>query len=111
MSEIQTLRQEIEAVTKEIANLNRIKEGKISRLHALEYQCGHSWGDPIPDHIYHEGYTCPGDAPGTMGVDFRGPCYVSPRTEKQWKRVCKKCGKVEYTKSIQTETVEKPKFY
>lgn len=83
-----------------------------SALAKADRNCGHVWGDAVAAHIRHEGYTIPGDPPGTMGVDHRGPTYVSPRTEKRWKRVCQKCGKVEYTSRVAKETkvIEKPRW-
>lgn len=68
-----------------------------ARLDVADRQCGHEWGPTINASIYHEAYTCPGDPPGTMGVDWRGPVHVPSRTEQRWKRVCKKCGKEEFT--------------
>jgi len=67
------------------------------RLAALYRRCSHQWGDIIYDPIYHEAYTSPGDPPGTMGVDWRGPTHVPAQTIKRWRRVCKLCGKVEET--------------
>jgi hypothetical protein len=45
-----------------------------------------------------------------MGGNWRGPCYVPAYTEKRWKRVCKKCGKVEYTQQTEKHTTETPKW-
>jgi len=89
--------------------LLRLQEEMKEAEQALNYtvsRCNHRWGDTFPDHIYHEGYTIPGDAPGTMGVDWRGPCYVNSSTEYRWKRQCTICGKVETTTRT-TDRVEK----
>ncbi len=72
-----------------------------------ERSCNHQWG-PVRDvGEYIEGYTIPGDAPGTMGVDWRGPCYVPGRTIPKWERTCAKCGKVETTSRVTEEVVVK----
>ena len=68
--------------------------------------CNHRWGAVTPDHIYHKGYTIPGDPPGTMGVDWRGPCDVAAKTDFRWKRVCQECGEIQYTTRT-TETITK----
>ena len=75
------------------------------QLDNLERTCQHDFTAPeyIPEH--REGYTIPGDAPGTMGVDWRGPTYVPSETIDKWRRVCKRCGKVEVTKDV---TADKP---
>jgi len=73
-------------------------------------ECLHIWSESIRDYIHHKGYTSPGDTPGTMGIDFRGACYIEPSNEKRWKRICQKCGKVEYTKRIEEIKTEKPKW-
>lgn len=81
-----------------------------SELRRLEATCPHQWSQPISAHIRHEGYTIPGDPPGTMGVDWRGPTDVPPRTEERWKRVCDVCGKEEFTSQTTSQTVRTPKF-
>ena len=99
----QRLNQEIEA---DAEALKRKKEA----LSRIDRECQHVWGETIPDHIYHKAYTIPGDPPGTMGVDWRGDCHVPAKTEKRWKRVCKKCGKVEHTSRTTKKEVETPRF-
>ena len=47
--------------------------------------------------IITETYTIPGDRPGTMGVDWRGPVHVPSSTKDQWTRTCTECGKEEVT--------------
>ncbi len=79
-------------------------------ISSINSNCSHSWGETEPDHVYHKAYTSPGDTPGTMGVDFRGPCHVPARTDHRWKRVCEKCGKVEKTTATKTTTTETPRF-
>lgn len=93
-----------------ITKLNRELDDARGQLARLDRSCNHQWGEPEADHIHHEGYTTPGDPPGTMGVDWRGPTHVPARTEKRWKRTCQKCGKVECTTRIAKKTIEGPQF-
>lgn len=81
-----------------------------SQLSESVRNCRHEWSAGLPDHIYHEGYTIPGDPPGVGGVDHQFPRYVEPRTEKRWKRVCMKCGEIQHTSKIKTEIIEHPHF-
>jgi len=72
-----------------------------ARLRGFEQRCNngnHNWGQPKYDPIHHEAYTSPGDRPGTMGVDWRGPTYVPARTEDRWVRECRDCGLKQTTK-------------
>lgn len=75
-----------------------------------ENQCPHQFGEPTADNIYHEAYTIPGDKPGTMGVDFRGPTHVPSKIDKRWKRICTLCDKVEHTTRTEATTTHKPIF-
>jgi hypothetical protein len=88
---------------------DELKQKKASLLRA-EQSCQHDWTSVVADHIYREGYTIPGDAPGTMGIDWRGPCYVPSSTEERWKRTCTKCGKVEHTTRTQEKVTHTPTF-
>ena len=94
--EIQKLRNDVEMKKESFTEAKK-------RLDSIVEACQHEFGETIPDHIYHPAYTSPGDPPGTMGVDWRGPCHVNATTEKQWKRICDICGKVEYTQRIKKE--------
>lgn len=89
-SEIDTLLRETEAAEKKARALR-------GQLDAARLACRHSWGTVkyVPEH--HEGYTIPGDPPGTMGVDWRGPCEVAPTTTRRWERACATCGLVQRT--------------
>lgn len=82
-------------------------EGALQRL---EETCVHQWGPVEAAHVYHEARTIPGDPPGTMGVDWRGPCYVPASTDMRWKRTCRECGKVEYTSQTTQHVTETPRF-
>ena len=79
-------------------------------LNSLEAQCNHKYGEVVYDPIHHEAYTAPGDPPGTMGVDWRGPCYVPAQTIPRWKRECGLCGKVNYTEEIRKELTVHPNW-
>lgn len=81
----------------EVERRRRELEQSLRKMEAADRQCGHEWGPTVDASVYHPGYTFPGDAPGTMGVDRRGPVHIPSRTEKRWKRVCNKCGKEEFT--------------
>jgi hypothetical protein len=76
------------------------------RLASIERRCRHEWSPVTADHVHHKAYTTPGDPPGTMGVDWRGPCHVDAKTEYRWKRTCSRCGKVEHTSRTE-DRVEK----
>ena len=79
-------------------------------LEDTQNSCHHQWGETLDASVYHPGYTIPGDPPGTMGIDWRGPCHVESRTDKKWKRVCKLCGKEETTTQINKIVTETPRF-
>jgi hypothetical protein len=89
-------RQEIDDLKSKL----RSAEGKLSQIVG---SCKHTFGEIKYTPIVTEGYTSPGDPPGTMGIDWRGPCYVPGTTTKEWTRVCTTCGKVEKTRSTKTE--------
>jgi hypothetical protein len=110
-------KQEIARLASELANAK-------GQLNALQEACrhrGHVWGQVqyVPEH--HPAYTIPGDPPGTMGVDRRGPCDVPSKTIPRWTRECSDCGLVqttELTHKVQTSgsipgtiaTVNEPLF-
>ena len=102
-SEVDRAKRAIKAAQENLTHLQK-------KLDREESQCGHIWGDAEGAHIYHKAYTIPGDEPGTMGVDFRGPCHVPSRTEARWKRTCLNCGKVEYTTRVEKSSVVTPIF-
>lgn len=89
----------------------RIQLGRLQRdLQEMEAACPHNH-DPsnwkveyTPERI--EGYHCPGDPPGTMGVDRQLPFDVPAKTIEKWTRKCKLCGKTEVTQ--QTRDVVTP---
>ena len=75
-------------------------------LQTYQDNCRHVWGETKYTPIHHKGYTIPGDKPGTMGVDYRGPCYVEPRTEDRWTRECNICGLEQITSKADKKPVE-----
>jgi hypothetical protein len=76
-------------------------------LRQYEQDCSHNFTEPIYDPIYHKAYTIPGDPPGTMGVDWRGPCHVPAETIDRWRRECQKCGLVECTQEVDEQKIIK----
>ena len=87
----------------------RLQECKAD-LARMEASCRHQWGEAVHCPIIEKAYTAPGDPPGTMGVDWRGPTYVPAKTTNQWSRTCKLCDKVEFTTNVNKSTVESPRF-
>jgi hypothetical protein len=105
MSSREQLERSIEAKRREL-------EAAEQALRNADAACRHEFGTAENADIYHPPYTIPGDTPGTMGVDYRGPCHVPSKTEKRWRRTCKKCGKVEFTTRIASEVkvVQQPQW-
>jgi hypothetical protein len=102
-TEILQLREEARAAQSEC---DRAK-GKL--LEAVR-NCSHRWGPTLDAHIYHASYIIPGDPPGTMGVDWRGPFTVEAKTDKRWKRYCLDCGEEQFTTAVRPEVIEHPAF-
>jgi hypothetical protein len=102
--------QEFKILRDEINLSERELEIKKMRLARMVNSCQHKWGSTQAAHVYQAAYTIPGDPPGTMGVDWRGPTYVSAKTDKRWKRVCEVCGKEEFTTATDKTVTETPKF-
>lgn len=89
----------------EIEQTRNALKSKESQLEHIQRSCQHQWGSVVYAPIHHEAYTVPGDEPGTMGVDFRGPCYVPSETIRQWKRTCSKCNLTQTTQYTKKQTV------
>jgi hypothetical protein len=106
--------QNAKELRSEIAKLEEQLVSKKSQLRQAETNCRHNVDLNIwvvtPDDVYEPGYTIPGDAPGTMGVDRQFDCYVPSKTTKRWKRVCSHCGKVEHTNRTTERVEQKPLF-
>ena len=85
----------------EIKKLQAELEAKVRELERIIKNCKHVWSEPkyVPEH--HEAYTIPGDPPGTMGSDWRGPCEVPARTIKKWVRRCSECGTEQVTEKTE----------
>lgn len=79
-------------------------------LEFADKNCGHLWGEAIYCPEYTKGYYVEGDPPGTMGVDWRGGYDVPSKTIERWKRVCKKCGKEEFTTNKTEQVKYVPRF-
>lgn len=97
-----------------VAKLDKEHKDALEQLKQYELSCPHNFSanyfDIIYDPIYTKGYTYPGDPPGTMGVDWRGPVYVPPTTTKRWRRTCRECGFVQYTTQIKKTVEEEPEW-
>jgi hypothetical protein len=94
MFDTKQLRKDITAAEAQLASL---KERLAGVVRACKLQ-GHQWGPVKYEPIEHKAYRIPGDPPGTMGVDWRGPMDVPASTEKQWSRTCQRCDEKETTK-------------
>lgn len=81
----------VENKQRELSELQRRVNMLQSEITNIQGLCRHNWSKAIYQPIYTEGYTIPGDPPGTMGIDWRGPCYVPSSTKKVWMRKCKEC--------------------
>ena len=92
------LRAELASRRQELTQLEKA-------LQTAEQHCQHNWTPSQYTPIEHKSYTIPGDAPGTMGIDWQGPTYVPARTENQWSRTCLNCGRTETTKTTVEQTV------
>jgi len=103
------LRARLAKIREKMNDQENEKRGVEYQLDNLERNCHHDFTEPeyIPEH--HEGYRDPGDPPGTMGVDWRGPSYIPSRTVDKWQHTCKRCGKVEATTNV-TAGKPIPKF-
>lgn len=89
-SEIDTLRREADAAERKAKALRE-------QLDAAQRACRHSWAEVKYVPEYHEGYTIPGDPPGTMGIDWRGPFHVPATNTRRWERTCETCGLTQRT--------------
>jgi hypothetical protein len=97
-------------IQRDIEDLEAQLQRKREEADRLMRTCPHTWGDAVYDPIIREAYTVPGDPPGTMGVDWRGPSYVPRQETKRWKRICSKCGTVQYTQRCTQKATDVPTF-
>ncbi len=93
----QEMRQKIAELKAESERADTERYRLESQLSECERHCPHQFGAAVYDPIITRGYTSPGDPPGTMGVDWRGPTSISGSKKDRWKRTCATCGKIEYT--------------
>ncbi len=102
-TEFTMLRYEVERTKLAAA---RALDALTSRVHS----CAHDWGNPTYNPIVTEAYTDPGDPPGTMGIDWRGPCYVPSTKRDRWTRQCSICGHIQETTNSTNRVTAIPKF-
>jgi hypothetical protein len=99
----QKLRGQVELLKQQLASAEKMLSCEIKA-------CNHTWNSSQADHIRTPAYQIPGDPPGTMGIDWRGPTYVNAKIDKRWKRTCVICGTVQYTNHVKKEVTEHPDF-
>ena len=97
------LREQVETSAQEFENAKKNLTNYVN-------SCEHEFDEVVYDPIHTPAYTCPGDPPGTMGSDWRGPTHVSAHTEKRWKRTCQTCGEEQYTTKTNKSYKENPDF-
>lgn len=107
-----TLAEQVASMRERAKQLHRDAKALEDSANTIESRCNHKWSAPKYDPIITKGYQTPGDPPGTMGVDWRGPCYIEGTTKDRWTRVCSVCGKVETTThaDFETKTTKYPRF-
>ena len=101
--EAKKLEELIAARNQELSAMKRVLEDK-------QRTCSHDWTVPRYTPIVREAYQSPGDAPGTMGVDWRGPVFVPRQEFPMWTRGCKKCNKHEATSQTIDDIRKVPVF-
>lgn len=101
-SHVLDLTRKIQALSNELSQLNY-------QLKLAQNTCQHTW-ETTYDPIVEEGYTIPGDRPGTCGVDWRGPVNVPRKETPRWKRVCTICDTSQYTEEVTEQVTKKPNF-
>ena len=90
--------------------LERDLEQARTSLKQLVATCRHEWSEAKYDPTVRPAHTIPGDKPGTMGVDFRGPTFVPEEVTPRWTRTCRVCGHVEATQRVKEEVKKTPVF-
>lgn len=81
-----------------------------SALESKQRFCAHEWGETRYTPNIREGYQDPGDPPGTMGVDHRGPMWVPRQEVPRWTRTCTKCTRTETTSHTRDDVKKVPVF-
>jgi hypothetical protein len=101
--EAQQMRAELE-ITK------KAYESAQAKLKDYVTRCQHKFGEVKYDPIHQQAYTIPGDKPGTMGVDWRGPQFVPAQTTPRWKKECGLCGLVKETTATEDKVTKTPRW-
>lgn len=90
-----------------LSRIDRERFEILREIDTLQKACSHDWEIRYTPEIT-KAHTVPGDVPGTMGVDYRGPVYVPEKTVDKWTRNCSKCGKEETTKELRSVLTHGP---
>lgn len=94
------LKEQADELQRQAKELQRQADAALAQANAIKNKCKHTWMAEQYDPIVKEGYTVPGDPPGTMGVDHRSAFYVEGTTTPRWSRICFHCGLVQTTTKI-----------
>jgi len=100
---VKTLRDNVERLK---AELNSAED----RLKYAVRTCVHKWSNPMDASVIIPGGYDPGDPPGTMGIDWRGPSYYPEQRKQRWRRVCSECGYEQFTTETTQQVTHTPKF-
>lgn len=104
------MNSEIKRLKDEIAKTEQLLHDLKYKLNNSVSNCRHQWGNPVYDPIIIPGGYDPGDPPGTMGIDWRGPTSWPEQRKPRWKRVCGVCGMEQYTTNTTKTVSESPQF-
>jgi hypothetical protein len=96
IEEVRKLQSRMKALHEEINSRQKELGDTQHRISCIQRSCSHQYDAVKYDPEIRKGGYFPGDAPGTMGVDWRGPMSIPDQTIPRWSRTCKICGKVEY---------------
>lgn len=100
---VSVLKEKIRTLNHELAKLDY-------ELKLAQNTCKHQWGKTTYEPIVKEGYTIPGDTPGTHGIDWRGPTHVPREETARWKRTCSICETTEFTNQVTEQVTKMPTF-
>jgi hypothetical protein len=110
MASLEDLKKQPVQLLREIQGLQDSLQSKQEALKRIQYSCQHAFGDPKYTPTIIEGHEIPGDPPGTMGVDWRGPMWVSRQETPRWTRTCSKCLLEQETSQTRDEVKKVPLF-
>jgi hypothetical protein len=88
----------------EIDELERKLARKKDELAEIRRSCQHKASIEFTPE-YTVAYTLPGDPPGTMGIDWRGPTHGPSQTVRIWTWKCSECGLTQTTKRFKEERI------